>query len=591
MNWVGKLPDSFLDALRAGNDIVNVMSSYVEIKRAGRDYVCSCPFHSERTPSCHIYTETQSFYCFGCGAGGDVINFIRLIEHFDYIDSVKYLAQRAGLSMPDDTDDGGANKRTRLLAMNREAARYFRDVLLSPEGKEGLDYLAQRQLTPATIKKYGLGFAPDGWHNLQYYLRQKGFTDDEMEDGALLARRNNSVYDKFRRRVMFPIIDVRGNVIAFGGRTLEKDAPAKYLNSDETLVFHKRENLFSLNFAKNTKEKFLILCEGYMDVISLNQAGFDCAIATLGTAITPQQANKMKHYAEEIVISYDADGAGQKATMKAINLLAEAGIRARVLNIPDAKDPDEYIKRFGAESFRQLLMGTSTALDHEFGLLKAGIDTETTAGKAEFLKKAVAFLAKIRSDTDRTVYISEAAKISGQPVNAVTELVKDRIKYDIRSEQRSAERELIRGTVKRDPINPDSLTFPREEKAERGIIAYMMHSPDYLPRVEKSLTAEDFPTEFNRRVFSFIAQHIKSGDAVDLSLISSEFGAEETGRITGICRQADALPYSMPRLDEYISVLVEHRSKASEKPVTELTAEEMLQKMEEMRNKKHKSTV
>ncbi|MBR5090637.1 MAG: DNA primase, partial [Ruminiclostridium sp.] len=321
---MGKLPESFLDALRASNDIVNVMSSYVEIKRAGKDYVCSCPFHSERTPSCHIYTETQSFYCFGCGAGGDVINFIRLIEHFDYIDSVKYLAQRAGLSMPDDTDDGGAKKRTRLLAMNREAARYFRDVLLSPEGREGLDYLAGRQLTPATIKKYGLGFAPDGWHNLQYFLRQKGYTDDEMEEGALLARRNNSVYDKFRRRVMFPIIDIRGNVIAFGGRTLEKDAPAKYLNSDETLVFHKRDNLFSLNFAKNTKEKYLILCEGYMDVISLNQAGFDCAIATLGTAITPQQANKMKHYAEEVVISYDADGAGQKATMKAINLLAEA---------------------------------------------------------------------------------------------------------------------------------------------------------------------------------------------------------------------------------------------------------------------------
>ena len=345
-----RLPESFLDTLRMSNDIANVMSSYVELKRAGRDYVCSCPFHSERTPSCHVYTETQSFYCFGCGAGGDVINFIRLIEHYDYMDSVKYLAQRAGLSMPDEMNDGGVSKRTRLLAMNREAARYFRDVLLSPEGREGLDYLAARQLTPNTIRKYGLGFAPDGWHNLHYFLRQKGYTDDEMEEGALLVRRNNSVYDKFRKRVMFPIIDIRGNVIAFGGRTREKDAPAKYLNSDETMVFRKRENLFSLNFAKNTKEKFLILCEGYMDVISLNQAGFDSAVATLGTAITPQQANKMKHYAPEVVISYDSDGAGQNATMKAINLLSEAGVRARVLNIPDAKDPDEYIKNFGADS-------------------------------------------------------------------------------------------------------------------------------------------------------------------------------------------------------------------------------------------------
>lgn len=582
---MARLPDSFLDALRAGNEITAVMSSYVEIKRAGRDYVCSCPFHSERTPSCHIYTETQSFYCFGCGAGGDVITFIRLIEHFEYMESVKFLAQRAGLSMPDEADDGGAERRTRLLGMNREAARYFRDVLLSPEGREGLDYLAGRKLAPNTIKKYGLGFAPDGWHNLQYYLRTKGYSDDEMEAGALLVRRNNSVYDKFRRRVMFPIIDRRGNVIAFGGRTLEKDAPAKYLNSDETLVFHKRENLFSLNFAKNTKEKFLILCEGYMDVISLNQAGFDNTVATLGTAITPQQANIMKQYAGEVIISYDSDGAGQNATMKAINLLSEAGVTARVLNIPDAKDPDEYIKKFGAESFRQLLTGTATAIDHEFGRLKSGIDTSTPAGKAEFLRKTVPFLAKIRSDTDRTVYISEAARISGQPVSAVAELVKDRVKYDIRSEQRNEERELIRGTVKRDPINPDAAAYPREEKAERGIIAYMFHSPDLLPRVEKKLKEEDFPTEFNRKVYSFIADRIKKGETFDISSIGSDFTAEEVGRITGICRHADTLPYSIPQLDEYIDVLVKHREKSGEKPVSELTDEEMLQRIAARRQK------
>lgn len=582
---MARLPDSFLDALRAGNEITAVMSSYVEIKRAGRDYVCSCPFHSERTPSCHIYTETQSFYCFGCGSGGDVITFIRLIEHFEYMESVRFLAQRAGLTMPDEADDGGVERRTRLLGMNREAARYFRDVLLSPEGKEGLDYLAGRLLTPNTIKKYGLGFAPDGWHNLQYYLRTKGYSDDEMEAGALLVRRNNSVYDKFRRRVMFPIIDRRGNVIAFGGRTLEKEAPAKYLNSDETLVFHKRENLFSLNFAKNTKEKFLILCEGYMDVISLNQAGFDNTVATLGTAITPQQANIMKQYAGEVIISYDSDGAGQNATMKAINLLSEAGVTARVLNIPDAKDPDEYIKKFGAESFRQLLTGTATAIDHEFGRLKSGIDTGTPAGKAEFLRKAVPFLAKIRSDTDRTVYISEAARIAGQPVSAVAELVKDRVKYDIRSEQRNEERELIRGTVRRDPINPDSAAYPREEKAERGIIAYMFHSPDLLPRVERKLKEEDFPTEFNRKVYSFIASRIKKGETIDISSIGSEFTAEEVGRITGICRHADTLPYSIPQLDEYIDVLVKHREKSGEKPVSELTDEEMLQRIAARRQK------
>ena len=586
---MARLPESFLDMLRANNEITSVMSSYVELKRAGRDFVCSCPFHSERTPSCHVYSETQSFYCFGCHAGGDVITFIRLIEHLEYMESVRFLAQRAGMAMPEDVgNDDTSKKRTRMLEMNRDAARYFRDMLNSPEGREGLEYIQNRQLTHNTIVKYGIGFAPDGWHNLQYHLRKMGYSDDEMEAGALLVRRNNSVYDKFRRRVMFPIIDRRGNVIAFGGRALEKDAPAKYLNSDETLVFHKRENLFSLNFAKNTKEKFLILCEGYMDVITLNQAGFDCAIATLGTAITPQQVNIMKQYAPEVIISYDSDGAGQNAAMKAINLLSEAGVASRVLVIPDAKDPDEYIKRFGAESFRQLLGKTATALDHEFGRLKAGIDTSSAAGKAEFLKKAIPFLANIHTDTDRMIYISEAAKISEQPQNAITDLVNDRRKRNAYGEQKKEERELLQSKTKRDPINPEAMDFPREERAERGIIAYLFHSPDLLPRIEKRLTPEDFPTEFNRRVYQTASLCIKNGERLDITAVSGEFTAEEVGRITGICRQADTVPYSIPRLDEYIDVLVGYRQKKADKPVSEMTDEELLKKMEEMRAKKKK---
>jgi len=575
--------------LRANNEITSVMSSYVELKRAGRDFVCLCPFHSERTPSCHVYTETQSFYCFGCQSGGDVITFIRLIEHLEYMESVKFLAQRAGMAMPEDVgNDDASKRRTRLLEMNRDAARYFRDMLNSPEGQEGLEYLRNRQLSHNTIVKYGLGFAPDGWHNLHYHLRKKGYTDDEMEAGALLARKNNTVYDKFRRRVMFPIIDRRGNVIAFGGRTLEKDAPAKYLNSDETMVFHKRENLFSLNFAKNTKEKFLILCEGYMDVITLNQAGFDCAVATLGTAITPQQVSVMKQYAPEVIISYDSDGAGQNAAMKAINLLSEAGVASRVLVIPDAKDPDEYIKKYGAESFRQLLGKTASALDHEYGRLKTGIDMTVTAGRSEFLKKAVPFLANIHSDTDRTVYISETAKLTEQPINAITELVNDRRRRNSAYEQRNSERALIQSKTKRDPINPASIDYPREERAERGIIAYLFHSPDMLPRVEKSLTPDDFPTEFNRRVYIKIAEYIRNGEKLDITAIGGEFTAEETGRITGICRYADTLPYSIPRLDEYIGVLVGHRKHKEDKPVSEMSDEELLRKMEELREKKKK---
>ncbi len=586
---MARLPESFKDMLRANNEITSVMSSYVELKRAGRDFVCSCPFHSERTPSCHVYTETQSFYCFGCHAGGDVITFIRLIEHLEYMESVRFLAQRAGMAMPEDMgNDDTSKKRTRLLEMNREAARYFRDILNSPEGKEGREYIENRQLTHNTIVKYGLGYAPDGWHNLQFFLRKKGYTDDEMIEGALLVRKERGAYDKFRRRVMFPIIDRRGNVIAFGGRALEKDAPAKYLNSDETLVFHKRENLFSLNFAKNTKEKFLILCEGYMDVITLNQAGFDCAVATLGTAITPQQVNIMKQYAPEVIISYDSDGAGQNAAMKAINLLSEAGVDSRVLVIPDAKDPDEYIKKFGAESFRQLLGKTATALDHEFGRLKEGLDTSSPAGKAEFLKKAIPFLSNIYTDTDRTIYISETAKISEQPQSVIADLVNERRKRNAYGEQKREERELLQSKTKRDPVNPEALDFPREERAERGIIAYMFHSPDLLPRVEKRLTPEDFPTEFNRRVYKIAAECIKNGERLDITAISGEFTTDEVGRITGICRQADTVPYSIPRLDEYIKVLIDYREHKEDKPVSEMSDEELLRRMEELRAKKKK---
>ena len=361
------LSEQFLDQLKNANDIYSVMTSYVTPKRAGRDSVCLCPFHSEKTPSCHIYNDSQSFYCFGCGAGGDVITFIRLIENLDYMEAVKFLAQRAGIPMPEETYDRTAEEKTRLLEINREAARYFRDVLISPEGEEGWRYLIDRGLHPNTIKRYGLGYAPDSWDSLRNHMLKKGFHEDELIKGALLVRRQNGNggYDKFRHRVMFPIIDRRGNIIAFGGRALEPDAPAKYLNSDETLVFKKRSNLFSLNFAKNTKENYLILCEGYMDVITLNQAGFTNAVATLGTAITPDQARLMRQYCEEVVISYDSDEAGQKATMKAINLLGEAGVEAKVLQMQGAKDPDEFIKKFGADRFRRTLEESRTGFDHK----------------------------------------------------------------------------------------------------------------------------------------------------------------------------------------------------------------------------------
>lgn len=591
------LPNEFIEQVRDANEITSVISSYTSLKKAGRDSVCLCPFHSEKTASCHIYADTQSFYCFGCGAGGDVINFIRLIEHLDYIESVKFLAQRANIPMPEDSHDKTAEAKQRMLEINRQAARFYRDVLLSDKGAPGRQYLLQRGLSENTIRKYGLGFAPDSWDTLKSFMLSKGYTEQELLDAALLAKKRSQseqsyggkahTYDKFRNRVMFPIIDRRGNIIGFGGRTLEQDAPAKYLNSDETLVFHKRSSLFSLNFAKNTKEKFLILCEGYMDVISLNQAGFDNAIATLGTAITPEQARLMRQYCEEVVISYDSDGAGQKATMKAINLLGEAGVDARVLQMSGAKDPDEYVKKYGADGFRLLLQKSGGAISFELKKLTLGLDMDTPEGKASYLKKAVGLLASINDRIDRMVYINDTAKLCGLSAGEIEKAVEERRKINYYSAKKSEARELINPTKKKSSDYTPMSQLSAREKAQRGVIAFMIHSPDLLPKTEKRIGAEDFPDEFCRKIYQTVTERIKNGQSVDLSSLGNEFSAQEMGKITGIIQENSLLPYQKERLEEYIRVLEEHRDKYGGKDPSELTAEEMLAQMEMIRKKKN----
>lgn len=583
------LSEEFLQTVKDSNEISSVMSSYVNLKRAGRDNVCLCPFHSEKTPSCHIYADTQSFYCFGCGAGGDVINFIRLIEHLDYVESVKFLAQRAGIPMPEDSRDQSADRKQRLLEINREAARFYRDVLISDLGAEGRQYLAQRQLTENTIRKYGLGYAPDSWDSLKRHLLNKGYGENELLEAALLSKsqKSGNSYDKFRHRVMFPIIDRRGNIIGFGGRALEQDAPAKYLNSDETPVFHKRQNIFSLNFAKNTKEDFLILCEGYMDVISLNQAGFDSAVATLGTAITSEQARLMRQYAEKVIISYDSDGAGQKATMKAINLLSEAGIEAKVLQMTGAKDPDEYVKKYGADGFRMLLEQSGGAISFELKKLTAGLNMDSPEGKAEYLKKAINLLADVDNKIDRMVYISDTAKLCGMTPGEIEKAVNDRRRVKSYSAEKTMRREII--NPKRSGSGIPKQLSP-EERAERGIIAFMLHSPDWLPKIEKELTEENFGAEFNRRLYRSVSERIKKGSSLDFSALGDEFSPEEVGKITGIIKENNLLPYQKERLYEYIRVIKRAAEDNGGKKPEEMTDDELFAQMEKIRLEKMKKS-
>ena len=580
-------PDDFLDRIKDANDITSVVSSYVSTKRAGHDSVCLCPFHSEKTPSCHIYSDSQSFYCFGCGAGGSVIQFIMLMEHLDFQESVRFLAQRAGIPMPEDNYDRTADAKQRLLEINREAARFYRDILISDKGSEGWNYLRGRGLTENTIRKYGLGYAPEDWSTLKNHMLAKGFAEQELVDAALLVRhQKGNTYDKFRHRVMFPIIDRRGNIIAFGGRTLEPDAPAKYLNSDETLVFHKRGSLFSLNFAKNTKEKYLILCEGYMDVISLNQAGFDNAVATLGTAITPEQARLMRQYCEEVVISYDSDGAGQKATMRAINLLGEAGVEARVLQMTGAKDPDEYVQKYGADGFRMLIQQSGGAISFELKKLTDGLDMDAPEGRAAYLKKAIELLAEVDNRIDRLVYVSDTARLCNMSSGEIEKAVDERRRYKSYNAKKQERRDLISPPKRNTRSDLRAVPQTPEQRAERGIIAFMFHSPDMLARVEDKLTAEDFPTELYRNMYNIVANRIKNGLSLDLSSIGDEFSAQDVGRITGIINENNLLPYQKERLNEYITVLEKHRNRMQGKKPEDMSNEDLLLQMEKLRKER-----
>lgn len=582
------LPDGFLRELRDNNDIVSVIQGYVELKRSGSTYSCRCPFHSERTPSFHVYPDTQSYYCFGCGAGGDVVTFIRSIENLDYMESVRFLAQRAGMAMPEDRDDGSAKFRQRMYEMNRTAGKFFHQTLFSEEGRAGFEYITGRGLSEHTIRRFGLGYAPNDYHKLHYYMKSQGYTEDELIRGALLVHNNNRVYDKFRHRVMFPIFDTRGNIIAFGGRALDPDAPAKYLNSDETFVFQKRETLYALNYAKNSKQDYFILCEGYMDVIAMHQAGFDSAVATLGTAITATQARLIGRMGKkEVILSYDSDGPGQKAASRGINLLTEAGVKARVLKMSGAKDPDEFIKKYGAEAFAHLIDSSSGAIDYELSKLSNGLDlVNKDEDRSTYLKRAVTFLAQISNALDREVYISRTAETAGIPKETVRFAVQGEIGRQRKRSSRDELRELIHPR-RNDKINPQSASVPLEEKAERGIICYLFHNPDHLAKLERDMP-NGFVTDFNKRVYEYITSCIKSGGSLEMAGFNEVFDSAEMGRITGILNAGEMFAHDTEALGEYIQTINDYHYAASAKKAGEMSTDELLAYVQKQKEKKNK---
>lgn len=578
-------PDQFILELKQNNPIDSVMSSYVSLKRQGRNSVCLCPFHSEKSPSCVIYNDTNSFFCFGCGAGGDVITFTMKIENLDYVEAIKFLADRAGMTMPDDAGNSESSRiKARILEINRTAARFFFDTLThSPKGEKGRRYFAERQLTAATITKYGLGYAADDWHGLESFLRSKGYSEEELVAANLCGRaRNGGLYDQFRDRVMFPIIDLRGNVIAFGGRVIDGEGP-KYLNSSDTPVFKKSRNLFSMNFAKKSEEKRLILAEGYMDVIAVNQAGFENVVATLGTALTQEQARLMSQYAEEIIIAYDSDGAGQNATHKAINLLSEVGVRTKIIRMEGAKDPDEYIKKFGALRFKQLLDKSGGAIQFELDKCKVGLDVSTDQGKVEYLKKCVNVLADISSPIEREVYIGKIADENKVQKEMLVQQVNGVIKRRINTDKKQEWNE-IRTFQNRFKANPDSYRHPKQFKAERGIIAYLAENPEEAEEISARLPAERFTTEFNKKVYEKMLEKIKNSCFYDILSLQSEFTADEMGKITEIAVNSKDVNINRTAVEDFINILISDNDNS--KKAAEFSDDEFLKYMQNLKSKK-----
>ena len=584
-----RLSDDFISEIKYRNDLGELAASYMQLKRRGRNLVGLCPFHGEKTPSFNIYTENGSFYCFGCGTGGDIITFVMKIENLDYMEAVKFLAERAGMTMPeDDYDDSMGKLRTRIYEANREAARFFYSKLMSKEGAEGLRYLRSRGLADSTIRHFGLGFAPDERFSLGNHLRSRGFSEAEMIAANLVfkSRSGNSVLDRFYNRVMFPIIDVRGNVIAFGGRIMSDQKP-KYLNTSDTPVFNKSANLFSLNNAKNSKSDSLILCEGYMDVISLNQAGFTNAVATLGTALTSDQASLMKRYCKEVILCYDADEAGQKATARAINILRGVGLPVRVISIPDGKDPDEFIRRHGDKghaAFQNVLDSSGNDMDYRLQKLKTNFDMDSPQGKLDYLNEGVKLLCELDNPMERELYASKLSDDTGVSRDSILEQVQIGLRRKEKSRDKQRFSKMQRDLSGRDDkVNPQRADNLRVTTAEENLITYLVKNPDKLTYIHEKVSPDDFSTDFNRKLYAYFSDKIlKNQDP--MTTVTADFSSQESSKIFFIVNARENFANTPQALDEYIGIILKEKAKPSESEIKNSSSDEFADFFSRLKN-------
>lgn len=532
-----KITPEFIDDLKFRNRIEEVISMYVTLKRAGSRLVGLCPFHSEKTPSFTVFTDTNSYHCFGCGAGGDVITFVMAAENLDYLGALEFLCNRVGMKMPDtDGEKSESGRRRRFYDMNREAARFFHASLSKPGAENAVDYLMnKRKLPKSAITRFGIGYAPDSFDALRSHMISLGYKDEELKEAFLCGKSKTGKYfDYFRGRIMFPIIDNFGNVIAFGGRAIGDKEP-KYLNSSDTPVFKKSRNLYSLNFARTCCSEELILCEGYMDVIGVNLAGLSNAVATLGTALTTDQARIMAKYTKKVVIAYDSDGAGTVATKRAIPMLTDAGLEVRVLHMDGAKDPDEYVKKFGAEKFRALVAESEGKLEFLLGSVLKKYNVDIPDEKIKAAEELCIIAADIESNIEREVYVGKIASALGLDVANVRTDTERKRKYRKRDREADEKRKIVMSSLGvGDRVNRDYAKNVKAAHAEETVLGLMLLFPEYTEQVRSGkteLTEDDFVTEFNRRVFQRL---IERGSEGGFGAFADEFSPEEISRMSSM---------------------------------------------------------
>ena len=534
------IPHEYIEELNRRTDIVDLVGSYVQLKRKGRLYGGLCPFHSEKTPSFYVYPDTQSFYCFGCGAGGDAISFAKKINSIDYGEAVKMLAARAGMPEPQEDDKTG-RMRSRILSMNREAARFFHACLNSTveEARQARAYWRRRGLDDKTIVRFGLGYAPNDGQALYQFLRDKGYNQQELDASGLFKRSaSGRIYCLFWKRVMTPIFDLRGNIIAFGGRVLDDSKP-KYVNSPETLVYHKSETVFALQIAKKSASRRFVLCEGYMDVISMQQAGIDTAVCACGTALTPDQVKLISQYADEVILSYDSDEAGQKATLRSLELFRNSPVRVGVLQIPGAKDPDEYIKKYGADRFKALLDGVGNALDFRLGRLRSQYDLKQDAQRLEYVKEAVEMLAQRSNPTEQEVYAGRLAEETNISKTAIMAQLADAVKK-AGSWRR---REQNRARLKEGEMDRIKVPYGAGRgalgmaSAEQRLLAAMLREPGYIDKVSAQLRPEQFLQPQQKELYEAMLRCKEQGVEVSLATLRAFVSEEALNELSRLAAQ------------------------------------------------------